>query len=95
MVLLVDDVLGFAERFGVEVWSIYNMTEVSARIIAGPNPTLKGSCGRVRPGVDLRLVDEHDIEVPVSRRAGRTPECFSPLTASPWPPCSSASMAAP
>ncbi len=65
MVPLVDDVPGFARRFGVEVYSIYNMTELSAPIIAGPNPTLKGSCGRARPGVEIRLVDEHDIEVPV------------------------------
>jgi len=65
MVPLVDDVPAFVERFGVDVYSIYNMTEISAPLITEPNPSLPGTCGRVRPGVQLRLVDQHDCEVPV------------------------------
>ncbi len=60
-----DDVERFRERFGVDVWSIYNMTELSSPIITERNPQVPGTCGRVRPGVELRLVDEHDCEVPV------------------------------
>ena len=62
---LVDDVAGFSRRFGVDVYSIYNMTEISSPLITDANPTLRGTCGRVRPGAEVRLVDEHDCEVPV------------------------------
>ncbi|MEZ5102441.1 MAG: AMP-binding protein [Thermoleophilia bacterium] len=65
MVPVVDDVPAFAERFGVEVRSIYNMTEINTPIITGPTPSLPGTCGRLRPGVEVRLVDENDCEVPV------------------------------
>jgi crotonobetaine/carnitine-CoA ligase len=65
MVPVVDDVPAFAQRFGVEVRSIYNMTEICMPIISGPTPALAGTCGRVREGVQVRLVDENDCEVPV------------------------------
>jgi crotonobetaine/carnitine-CoA ligase len=65
MVPLLDDVPAFAGRFGVDVYSIYNMTELSTPIITGPNPTIKVSCGRVREGVEVRLVDDNDCEVAV------------------------------
>jgi crotonobetaine/carnitine-CoA ligase len=54
----------FAERFGVEVFTLFNMTELSVPLWAGPNPPARtGLCGRPRPGVSLRLVDAHDLEV--------------------------------
>jgi crotonobetaine/carnitine-CoA ligase len=65
MVPLIDDPVAFHERFGVDVYSIYNMTEISTPTLTGPNPKERGSCGRVREGVELRLVDENDCEVPV------------------------------
>ena len=65
MAPLLDDVAGFSSRFGVDVFTIYNMTELSAPIISGPNPKLRGTCGRARNGVEIRLVDEVDREVPV------------------------------
>jgi carnitine-CoA ligase len=40
------------------------MTELSVPLFAGPNPTLAGICGRAQPGIELRLVDEHDMPVP-------------------------------
>jgi crotonobetaine/carnitine-CoA ligase len=49
MVPLLDDVQAFSHRFGVDVYTIYNMTELSAPIISDPNPTIKGTCGRLRP----------------------------------------------
>jgi crotonobetaine/carnitine-CoA ligase len=64
MVPLTDEAPGFAERFGVEVWTIFNMTEIATPIISGPEPGKPGFCGRPRAGFDLRLVDEHDLEVP-------------------------------
>ena len=54
----------FAARFGVEVRTIFNMTEISTPTFSEANPEVDGACGRARPGVDLRLVDAHDCEVP-------------------------------
>lgn len=65
MVPVVDDVPAFAERFGVEVRAVYNMTEICMPIYTGPTPDLPGTCGRVREGVEVRLLDENDCEVPV------------------------------
>jgi crotonobetaine/carnitine-CoA ligase len=53
-----------AERFGFEVVTLFNMSEVSAPIVSGPNPTLRGTCGRLREGVQARIVDQNDCEVP-------------------------------
>ena len=64
MVPLVDDVDGFMARFGVSVYSIYNMTELCCPVMTTVPMTVPGSCGRVRPGCELRLVDENDCEVP-------------------------------
>ena len=41
------------------------MTEISSPIVSQPNPTARGTCGKVRSGVDVRLVDEHDCEVAI------------------------------
>lgn len=54
----------FAQRFGVEAWTIYNMTEIASPLVAGPNITQKGIAGKPRPWYQLRIVDENDIEVP-------------------------------
>ncbi len=59
-----SDAVAFAERFGVEVVAMYNMTEVSIPIVSAPNPVHDGTSGRVRPGMEARVVDEHDLEVP-------------------------------
>ncbi len=63
MVPLAGDVKAFSQRFGVDVYTIFNMTEVSSPIVSGPNPAVRGTCGKVRPGVEVRLVDAHDCEV--------------------------------
>jgi crotonobetaine/carnitine-CoA ligase len=56
----------FRERFGVSVYTGWNMTEASVPICSD-GWTVDGStwpsCGRVRPGMEVRLVDEHDEEV--------------------------------
>ncbi len=64
MVPLSDDALEFGRRFGVDVYTTFNMTEVSCPTYSTRNPQEKGTCGRVRPGVECRIVDENDCEVP-------------------------------
>jgi carnitine-CoA ligase len=59
-----DEALAFAQRFGVEVFTEFNMTELSVPLWAGPGTTVRGACGRPREGVELRLVDDNDLEVP-------------------------------
>lgn len=62
---VVDDVPAFARRFGCEVRSVYNMTEINMPIYSGPTPGLPGVCGTMREGVDVRLVDDDDLEVAI------------------------------
>ncbi|PVG80588.1 ATP-dependent acyl-CoA ligase [Nocardioides gansuensis] len=64
MVPVIDDVPGFSERFGVEIVTMFNMTEISVPLVSEANPTARGTCGKLRRGVHGRLVDEHDREVP-------------------------------
>lgn len=54
-----------AERFGIDIYTIFNMTEVSTPIVSEANPPKAGTCGKVRAGVDVRLVDDNDCEVPL------------------------------
>jgi len=65
IVPLNDGAQEFHERFGVDVYTIFNMTEISSPIVSEPNPQVRGTCGKVRPGVEVRLVDENDCEVAV------------------------------
>ncbi|WP_282780536.1 MULTISPECIES: AMP-binding protein [unclassified Nocardia] len=62
---LTADAIAFAERFDVRVLTVFNMTETSNPIVSAPNPTAIGSCGKPRPGVEVRLVDGHDREIGV------------------------------
>ena len=57
----------FAERFGISggLLGAYGCTEIGVGVIARPGHVYpEGSCGTARDGFELRLVDEHDIEVP-------------------------------
>ena len=60
---LTEDALRLAGRFGVTVYTGFNMTEVSGPIFSGPNPDRIGSCGRLRAGFEARLVDADDQPV--------------------------------
>lgn len=60
-----EDSIRFGQRFGVTTITVFNMTEVSCPLISEVNPTAVGSCGRPRPGVVARVVDENDCEVAV------------------------------
>ena len=54
----------FAARFGVDVRTVFNMTEINNPIVSEPQPQGRGFCGRPRPGSEARLVDANDCEVP-------------------------------
>jgi crotonobetaine/carnitine-CoA ligase len=58
-----EDVKVFATRFDVDLMTMFNQTETNMPIISELNPTLPGITGKLRPGVEARLVDEHDREV--------------------------------
>jgi carnitine-CoA ligase len=53
----------FRERFGVDVITLFNMTEICTPLISSVNPRKDNICGRPRAGVEVRLVDEHDCSV--------------------------------
>ncbi|TXL71834.1 ATP-dependent acyl-CoA ligase [Vineibacter terrae] len=63
MVPLCEDTAAFSERFGCDIYTVFNMTEVSAPLVSDRNPAALGSCGRPRDGVEVRIVDENDCEV--------------------------------
>ncbi|NBW09427.1 MAG: ATP-dependent acyl-CoA ligase [Caulobacteraceae bacterium] len=59
-----EDTAGLAKRFGFDYLSGFNMTEVSGPLICRVNETVLRSCGRVREGMECRIVDDFDNEVP-------------------------------
>ena len=67
MAPVIPDVDAFSARFDLDVFTTYNMTEINCPIIredercTGANYK---SCGRPRPGAEVRVVDEHDMQVP-------------------------------
>jgi crotonobetaine/carnitine-CoA ligase len=63
IVPLAEDARAFAERFGVTVYTLYNMSEISTPLVSVANPARTGICGKPRAGVTLRLVDARDCEV--------------------------------
>jgi len=56
-----------AERYGFSYMTGFNMTEVSVPLVAELNTRAFGSCGKPRAGIQCRLVDENDMEVPVGQ----------------------------
>ncbi len=65
MVPMTEAATELHQRFGIDIYTIFNMTEISSPIVSDPNPTKRGTCGKKRDGVDVRLVDENDCEVGV------------------------------
>ncbi|AHK36177.1 dicarboxylate-CoA ligase PimA [Rhodococcus opacus PD630] len=64
MLPLADDVPSFESRFGVRARTTFNMTETACCILSdGYALANEKSCGRVRPGFEARIVDQHDNEV--------------------------------
>ncbi len=60
-----ETLTAFRERFGVEIWEGYGLTETSPALTttAVAGVAKPGSVGRPLPGVELRLVDEEGEEV--------------------------------
>ena len=44
------------------MYTAFNMTELATPIVSEANPAKIGTCGKVRDGIDARVVDEYDIE---------------------------------
>jgi crotonobetaine/carnitine-CoA ligase len=63
MVPLAEDAAEFTARFGVDIYTVFNMTEISCPILSERNPDVPKTCGRVRAGFDARVVDAYDMEV--------------------------------
>jgi crotonobetaine/carnitine-CoA ligase len=64
VVPLIPQIGEFADRFGVRVWTVYNMTELSIPLVSpGFDLVNATSCGRIRPGYDVRIVDTDDMPV--------------------------------
>lgn len=65
MVPLISELQDFQDRFGVRVSTAFNMTEISCPLTSKgwslPNTT---SCGQLREGFELRIVNEFDEPVP-------------------------------
>ena len=63
MAPLPADPPAFEQRFGVKICSVFNMTEISCPIWT--RFELHGkSCGRLREGYEVRIVDANDEEMP-------------------------------
>lgn len=72
----------FSKRFGVRICTVYNSTENGVPICSGWNPESDRTVGRLRkgyPGFEVRIVNEHDFEVP----DGTAGECVV-RAAVPW-----------
>ncbi|GGC86562.1 AMP-binding protein [Chelatococcus reniformis] len=63
MIPLTDQHREFTARFGIEVYTGFNMTETSSPLHCGPDPASPGTCGQPRDGIEARVVDENDCEV--------------------------------
>jgi crotonobetaine/carnitine-CoA ligase len=64
MIPLIPQLDAFRERFDIKVRTMFNQTELSSPLVSnGTNLVDNRSCGRVRLGYEIRLVDEHDDEV--------------------------------
>jgi crotonobetaine/carnitine-CoA ligase len=61
---LLESGLAIAERHGFGFYSSFGMTEVPLPLVSDPGDKRLGSCGRPRSGVQARVVDANDIEVP-------------------------------
>ena len=84
---LTHDPPAFAKRFGVEIYTQFDMTEVGPAIVsesvAGASRPGKGYCGRAHPGFELRLVDENDCEVPAGEAGMLALRCGVPWVIAP------------
>lgn len=65
-----DLIAAFAERFGIEPFAeVFGQSECWPALLGDPrqSPRHPGSMGTLTPGLQVRIVDEDDIEVPVGQ----------------------------
>jgi crotonobetaine/carnitine-CoA ligase len=58
-----EECLSMKDRFGFDLITVFNMTEVATPLVSELNPTAIGTCGKSRDGVEVRVVDDNDCEV--------------------------------
>ena len=63
MTPLPKDLATFERRFGFKVWTFYATTEIGTVLASEISPGVPGTCGQLRHGVQLRLVDEAGQDV--------------------------------
>lgn len=61
---LTTESIDFARRVGLDWYTVFNMSEVSVPLVSERNPEKVGTCGRLRKGAEVRIVDDHDNELP-------------------------------
>jgi crotonobetaine/carnitine-CoA ligase len=62
---MVADPKGFAQRFGLdEVWIAFGGTEMGCVFYTEGDIPDPRTVGKVRPGMEVRIVDEHDMPLP-------------------------------
>jgi crotonobetaine/carnitine-CoA ligase len=62
-----EEATAFRDRFGVELYTVYNMTEIASPLTAGPGIEEAGLAGTPRECFELRVVNKNDIEVPTGQ----------------------------
>ncbi len=58
-----EDAIALGRRHDIDMRTTFNMTEISAPMVSDSYPEQSGTCGKVRAGVEARVVDENDCEV--------------------------------
>jgi carnitine-CoA ligase len=59
-----QDAIALAKRHEIQMRTSFNMTETCTPLMSGVNPSVIGTCGRPRPGIEVRVVNENDDMVP-------------------------------
>jgi crotonobetaine/carnitine-CoA ligase len=80
MAPLASDVEGFRRRFGVQVASVYGMSEIGVVLNGPPESIVGGECGFPREGYTLRLVDSAGQDVPTGETGELWVRPEEPLT---------------
>ena len=67
MAPVIPEIDAFCERFGLATHTVFNMTEINSPVTSSDRSVTSETyrtCGRPRADVEVRIVDEHDMEVP-------------------------------
>jgi crotonobetaine/carnitine-CoA ligase len=68
MVPVIAQMEAFKARFGIQtITTAYGLTEGSTALVAPVDKARPGAVGMPRADFDVRLVDEHDVEVPAGK----------------------------